>query len=117
MLELRSLRTAAVLVAFAGLLPSCSGNGNDDERVNFGINGSGTCSEMTVDVDLAGAFAELAHHSDDSVDCAASALIESRCNVRFAEIASGQTLRVTIDGCTILPTTGLFACNFSKVDT
>ncbi|HXC50561.1 MAG TPA: hypothetical protein VN634_06755 [Candidatus Limnocylindrales bacterium] len=116
MLSIRTVRAGVALVCLAALLPSCSGDGNFEERVNFGINGAGQCDNMVVDVDIAGAFAVLAHTSDGSIDCRAHALLDSACNISFAELDSGRTLRVTIDDCAIPPTTGLFDCGFSKID-
>ncbi len=116
MLRIRSVRAGVALVCLAALLPSCGGDGNFQERVNFGINGAGQCDNMVVDVDIAGAFAVLAHTSDGSIDCRPSELLDSSCDVSFVEIDSGRTLRVTIDDCLIAPTTGLFGCGFSKVD-
>jgi hypothetical protein len=100
------------------MLASCGGGGGGGEiRLFFGTNGDGGCDEVVVEVDLEAAGAVLSRRDDQSVDCALGALLDTAgCEIDVEEIDGGDTLRVTIDGCTIPPIAALFECGFSEAD-
>lgn len=123
----RRIGSWAWMLVFGALLASCSGNGNDNNGggggggetvlLYFGSNGDGNCSNVVVDVRLNDANAVLSRKSNGDADCDLSGVLDDKnCNVAFDEISGGDTLRVTISGCTIPAVTNLFSCEFTDAD-
>jgi len=118
---LHGIRMGAMALFFAGMLTNCGGGGGGGGsgglRLFFGMNGDGNCTSVVVTVDLAGAAAVLARDDQDQPECVLdSDLASDGCDVTFAELNNGDTLRVTINGCTIPESTNLFFCEFTDVD-
>jgi hypothetical protein len=116
----------ALALSLAGMLVDCGGGGNGNGGGGggqipllrfFGMNGEGDCSNVVVNVDLAAANATLARDDAGTIACSLDpALISRGCNATFIELNTGAGLRVTINGCTIPATTGLFVCGFEEAD-
>ncbi len=114
---LRATRTAALGLILPAMLASCGGGGGGTIQLFFGSNGSGSCDRIVVEVDLDAASAVLARRDDESADCALAALLDTAgCEIDVEEIDDGDTLRVTIDDCTVPPVAALFACGFTTAD-
>ncbi|HYC55429.1 MAG TPA: hypothetical protein VEL28_10905 [Candidatus Binatia bacterium] len=77
----------------------------------FGTVGAGSCDSVVVEVDLAAADAVLAEGSLCGFN---GQLAAAGCDVDFA--SDGETLLVTIAGCTIPAFLDLFHCQFHTVD-
>jgi hypothetical protein len=120
----RRIASCAFLLVVGGLLASCGGGdgdggggGNQDLRLFFGQNGEGSCSNLVIEVDVDDAGAELSRTINGTVDCDLNSTLDGNgCDVDFAEIEDGDTLRVTISGCTIPAVSSLFSCQFDDVD-
>ncbi|HEY2774257.1 MAG TPA: hypothetical protein VGK20_09420, partial [Candidatus Binatia bacterium] len=113
----RTSLSCALLIAVGALLESCSGGGGGDPRYWFGMNGSGPCDHVVVDVDLASASATVARAEDGSLDCHASEVVSGHgCSAAFRETGGGSTLQVTIDGCSLGAVSSLFECAFASGD-
>jgi len=104
------------LLSFAALLTACGGGGDGGAHpeVWFSINGRGTCGTTIVQVDLGAANAELSHRPD--VCQLDDSLAERGCVADFANLQPQDVLRVTISGCTVPASTGLFRCGFHDGD-
>jgi hypothetical protein len=114
---LQATRTAVLGLVLPALLTSCGGGGGGTIQIFFGSNGDGSCDSIVVEVDLEAAGAVLARRDDQSADCALDALLDTAgCEIDVEEDDGGDTLRVTIDDCTIPPVAALFACGFSQAD-
>src|SRR5688572_5750996 len=115
---LRATRMAALGFLLPAMLASCgSSGGGGSIRLFFGTNGDGSCEEVVVEVDLAAAGAVLSRRDDQSADCALAALLDTAgCEISVEEPDDGETLRVTIDDCTIPAVSALFECGFSEAD-
>ncbi|HXC53406.1 MAG TPA: hypothetical protein VN634_21145 [Candidatus Limnocylindrales bacterium] len=122
---LHGIRMGALALTFAAMLVNCGGDDDGNGgggggaitlRRFFGMNGDGNCTNVVVTVDLAAAGAVLAR-SDGDLDCAIDAVLAGNgCHGTFTELENGDTLRVTISGCTIPATTNLFICGFEDAD-
>ncbi len=101
------------------LLISCddgdSGGGPPPVRLFFSQDNYGSCEGLVTEIDLHDAGSVLAHNSDGSADCAIDAAL-SDCDVSFAEINEGATLRVAVTGCEIPAIATIFSCSFKKAD-
>ena len=107
----------ALLVAVTGCDSNDGGGSGGSVQLSFGTNNIQPCIPITVDVDLQAANAVLAQQPDGSVDCALDAsLVGDGCSGTFDLLNSGNTLRVSIDGCVTPAITSLFACGFTKAD-
>jgi len=114
----RKVGMGAVALTLAGVLGGCNnGNGGGLIRLFFGINGSGNCNSVVVDVDLSEAQAIIARDESGAVQCVLNALLDSNgCDISFQELQGGDVLRATISGCTIPAIQNLFSCFFEDVD-
>lgn len=113
----RKVGMGALALTLAGVLGGCNnGNGSGLIRLYFGINGSGSCNSVTVEVNLDDAGAIIARDEEGDLQCELnSALAESGCDIAYQELENGD-LRVTIDECVIPAVTNLFSCLFEQVD-
>ena len=102
-----------LIVAAAGC--DNGGGGSGLLRVFFGINGSGDCDRVIVEVDLSSAQAEVARTAANLPNCLInSSLLADGCEIDFDE--DGGILTVTISDCTIPAVTNLFSCVFEEGD-
>ena len=113
---------SATALAFGAALVSCGGGGggggggDDRIRLYFGINNDGDCSAIQFDVDVVDARAVIERNAS-SVDCALNAALAANgCGVDFELRDNGESLRVTISGCTIPSVTNVFLCDFIDAD-
>jgi hypothetical protein len=114
---LQATRKAVLALVLPALLTSCGGGGGGTIQIFFGSNGDGGCDSIVVEVDLEAAGAVLARRDDQSADCALDALLDTAgCEIDVEEDDGGDTLRVTIDDCTIPAVAALFECGFSEAD-
>ena len=115
----RKVGMGAVALTLAGVLGGCnngSGGGGGLIRLFFGINGSGSCSTVVVDVNLEDAGAQISRDEFGDVQCVLNAVLDANgCNISFSELENGD-LRAVINGCTIPAVTNLFSCLFEDVD-
>src|SRR5690349_7242102 len=113
----RKVGMGAVALTLAGVLGGCNnGNGIGLIRLFFGINGSGSCNQVIVDINLDDANAEIARDEAGDLQCDLnSALASSGCDISFTFLENGD-LRAVIDNCTIPAVTNLFSCFFVDVD-
>ncbi|MFN2378081.1 MAG: hypothetical protein ABR538_16240 [Candidatus Binatia bacterium] len=107
----------ALALTLAGVLGGCNDNGGGGlVRLFFGINGSGNCTSVIVDVNLDDADAVIARDEFGDVQCVLNATLDNNgCSISFTELQDG-TLRAVISGCTIPAVTNLFNCLFENVD-
>ncbi|HEY2773310.1 MAG TPA: hypothetical protein VGK20_04570 [Candidatus Binatia bacterium] len=113
----REVGISAAVLTLAGVLGGCN-NGSGAGLVNlfFGINGSGSCSSVIVDVNLTEASATIAHSRDGSPRCTINPVLAG-CTLGVVETSDGDH-RATVSGtsCTISAVTSLFSCEFEDVD-
>ncbi|HEY2775113.1 MAG TPA: hypothetical protein VGK20_13790 [Candidatus Binatia bacterium] len=116
----RTIAKGISILALGVLLADCGGGGGGNAvivRLFFGINGSGACDAVTVDLDLHDANAVLNHQGNGDPDCAiATGLGNAGCHATFTELNGGDSLRATINGCLIPAVSTLFQCGFLDVD-
>ncbi len=113
----RKVGMGAVALTLAGIVGGCNnGNGGGLIRLFFGINGSGSCNTVVVEMNLDDANAVIARDESNDLQCSLNdALDEAGCNISFEEFSDGD-FRATITGCTIPAVTNLFSCLFEQVD-
>jgi len=115
--SVRTIRSGIVAFALGGLIAGCSGDGGV-LRIFLGVNGKGTCSDVTVDVDLTAASAVLARLPDGAVDCVLSEVLAADgCSLQLLEWDNGGMLRIVVSGCVIDAVENLVRCGFSTADT
>ena len=124
--RLHSICTSVMTLALAATLAHCGsdgggagggGGGGRGIQLFFGIVGDGSCSNVVVNVDLAGANAVLARLEGGAPHCSLDPILTSNgCSATFTEIGLGDRLQVAIGGCTIPAVTNLFQCFFTAVD-
>jgi hypothetical protein len=109
---MRLLRTLfAASAVFA--LGSCTNGGNSATVLFIGTNGTGSCFETIVVVDLEAAGARVSRSRDEHPECRIDALLEaSGCDARFIESNDRDELRIVVDGCTLPATASLASCAF-----
>lgn len=112
----RKVGMGAFALTLAGVLGGCNnGGGGNGILLYFGINGSGSCDVVVVDVDLEDADAEIARDAEGAVQCVLDQDLEDDgCDIDFEE--DGGHLIATISGCTIQGVSNLFSCVFEHVD-
>jgi hypothetical protein len=109
MWQLRALFVASV--AFA--LGSCTNGGTPPTVLFIGTNGTGSCFETIVVLDLEAAGARVSRTRDEHPDCRIDALLEaSGCDARFVESNDRDELRIVVDSCSVPATTSLASCAF-----
>lgn len=104
---------AALLVPAAILLGSCTGGGGSATHLYIQTNGSGSCIESIVVIDLAAAGARVSRSRDDHPECRIGGLLESSgCNARFLESNDRDELRIVVDDCDVPASATLASCTF-----
>jgi hypothetical protein len=114
----RKVGMGATALMLAGVLGGCNNGsgGGGLIRLFFGINGSGNCTSIIVDVNLDDADAVIARDESGDVQCTLNTTLDNAgCDIDFQELEGGD-LRATISGCTIPAVTNLFSCLFEDVD-
>ena len=113
----RKVGMSAVALTLAGIVGGCNnGNGGAGIRLFFGINGSGSCNTVVVEMNLDDANAVIARDDEGALQCVLNTQLNNAgCNISFQEFEGGD-FRATITGCTIPAVTNLFSCIFDKVD-
>ena len=100
-------------VAIAAGLAHCGGGDDDTIRVFIQTDGSGSCSDVAIVLDLATAGAKVARSRDRNPDCRLDdALVELGCQARFLETNDRDELRITIDECDVPGAALLGSCEF-----
>jgi hypothetical protein len=105
----------------AGVLGGCNngdGGGSSNLLLFFGINGSGNCNNVIIDVNLDEAGGVIARDDDGDLQCELSDdLADDGCELDL-ELDSNGDLTATIDGCdgNIPGGSNLFSCEFEDVD-
>jgi hypothetical protein len=112
----RKVGVGAMALTLAGVLGGCNNGGGGLIRLFFGINGSGNCSQVIVEVNLEEAGAIIARDVEGALQCVLNSTLDAAgCDITFNELQNGN-LRATINGCTIPAVANLFSCLFEDVD-
>jgi hypothetical protein len=105
----RGARLAAVVVAAAGLLPACSGNGNE-ETVTLRLAADEACYGIEIDVDTGGLSAV---DSGTPQSCVAAAeLLALGCEAETR--ITNDEYQLSVRGCFAPDTTAIFECTLPK---
>ncbi|HYC56712.1 MAG TPA: hypothetical protein VEL28_17410 [Candidatus Binatia bacterium] len=116
--HLRNLAAGSVAFALLVLLPGCNGGDHPAPhfvRLFFGTTATGTCSSLTIEVDLEAANAFLARDLGSNPDCSlVEALENSGCEIDI--VIEGDIFRATISGCAIPAFVSAFECFFVSAD-
>jgi hypothetical protein len=106
---LRTLFAASAALAVG----SCTNGGGSATVLFIGTNGTGSCFETIVVVDLEAAGARVSRSRDEHPECRIDTLLEaSGCDARFIESNDRDELRIVVDGCTLPATASLASCSF-----
>ncbi len=111
---IRRAGLSAAALSIALVMAGCDGGGGSSLlRLFFGINGTGDCSSVVVQIDLSRAGAVIAKDlSTGALRCEPnSSLASTGCLFDFSQ--TGSLFTATIDQCTIPAVTNLFHCFFS----
>lgn len=117
--HLRSVAFGSALLALAGLLGSCDGNGggSSTQTVYISMSNYEGCVTAFSSVNLLEADAVLLRNDDGSPDCTLSPrLAAAGCTILFEELNEGATLRAVVTDCRVPEISNLYSCKFDGVD-
>jgi hypothetical protein len=115
----RSVAFACAVLAIAGLLGSCDGNGggSSTQTVYVSMSNYEGCVTAFSRINLLEADAVLLRTDDGSPDCTlAPELASAGCTITFEELNEGATLRAVVTGCRVPEVSNLYSCKYDGVD-